>query len=146
MMKKILLLNGPNLNLLGTREPELYGSETLEDVENKCKEKATSLGFELLVHQENSEGALIDHIHAARGICAGIIINPGGYSHTSVSIRDALSGVDLPVFEVHISNIHAREPFRHQSLVSGVAVGVICGFGTAGYLMALDGMANSLNS
>lgn len=143
--KNVLLINGPNLNLLGTRQPEIYGSETLEDVEQACKAIANDLGMNLDYEQNNSEGDLIDIVHAARDKYQAIIINPGAYTHTSVALRDALAGVEIPVFEVHISNIHAREEFRHQSYISGIAVGVICGLGTAGYAMALEGVAGLLS-
>lgn len=141
----ILLINGPNLNLLGTRQPEIYGSETLADVEQACAAIAKDLGMHLDAEQNNSEGQLIDIVHAARDKYQAIIINPGAYTHTSVALRDALSAVEIPVFEVHISNIHSREEFRHQSYISGIAVGVICGLGTAGYAMALEGVAGLLN-
>jgi len=139
---KVLLLNGPNLNLLGTREPHIYGAETLADVERSLGTEATSLGVALDCFQTNHEGAMIDRIHAARldGTTA-VIINPGGWTHTSVALRDALSGVALPVIEVHISNIHKREEFRHHSYVSGIAEAVICGMGTAGYGAALRFLA-----
>lgn len=143
--KNVLLINGPNLNLLGTRQPEIYGSETLQDVEQACQAIATDLGMKLDYQQNNSEGELIDIVHAARDKYQAIIINPGAYTHTSVALRDALAGVEIPVFEVHISNIHAREEFRHQSYISGIAVGVICGLGTAGYAMALEGVAGLLS-
>jgi len=143
--KNVLLINGPNLNLLGTRQPEIYGSETLEDVEQACQAIAKDLGMHLDYEQNNSEGELIDIVHAARDKYQAIIINPGAYTHTSVALRDALAGVEIPVFEVHISNIHAREEFRHQSYISGIAVGVICGLGTAGYAMALEGVAGLLS-
>jgi len=143
--KNILLINGPNLNLLGTRQPEIYGSETLADVENACKQIATDLDMHLDAVQNNAEGELIDIVHAARDKYQAIIINPGAYTHTSVALRDALEAVEIPVFEVHISNIHSREEFRHQSYISGIAVGVICGLGTAGYAMALEGVAGLLS-
>lgn len=135
---KVLLLNGPNLNLLGTREPHIYGADTLADVEQRFKEEALSLGAEAEAFQSNHEGALIDRIHAARmdGTKA-IVINPGGLTHTSVALRDALSGVALPVVEVHISNVHRREEFRHHSYISGIADGVIAGLGVQGYGAAL---------
>ena len=136
---KILILNGPNLNLLGTREPEMYGAASLDDVHALCIRTASSLGLEADCFQSNHEGALIDRIHAAKaeGIDA-IVINPAGLTHTSVALRDALAGVNLPVIEVHISNVHKREAFRHQSYVSGVAEGVICGFGVDGYRIAIE--------
>lgn len=139
MATKILLLNGPNLNLLGSREPEVYGSATLSDVENEAKRIAADAGASLVCFQSNHEGALIDRIHAAKaeGIEA-IVINPGGLTHTSVALRDALAGVALPVIEVHISNIHRREDFRHHSYISGIAAGVICGLGVDGYRAAIE--------
>jgi 3-dehydroquinate dehydratase-2 len=139
MAKKLLLINGPNLNLLGTREPQVYGSTTLADVEQAAAAQATAAGSALESFQSNHEGALIDRIHQARqeGVDA-IIINPGGLTHTSVALRDALAGVDIPFVEVHISNIHKREAFRHHSYLSGIAVGVICGLGVEGYRAAID--------
>ncbi len=138
MAKNILLLNGPNLNLLGSREPEVYGSTTLADVERAAMEQASLGGAKLTVFQSNHEGALIDRIQAAKqeGIDA-IVINPGGLTHSSVSLRDALAGVALPFVEVHVSNIHQRETFRHHSYLSGIAVGVICGLGVDGYTAAI---------
>jgi 3-dehydroquinate dehydratase-2 len=136
---KILLLNGPNLNLLGTREPAVYGAQTLADVEAMCRRHADSLGIELMSFQSNHEGALIDRIHMARGEAIdAIIVNPGAYTHTSVALRDALSGVAIPFYEVHISNVHAREPFRHHSYLSDIAAGVIVGCGIAGYRLAMS--------
>lgn len=134
----ILLLNGPNLNLLGTREPHIYGADTLADVEGRFIEEAVALGSHATCFQSNHEGALIDRIHAARldGTQA-IVINPGGLTHTSVALRDALAGVALPVVEVHISNVHKREPFRHHSFISDIADGVIAGLGVMGYSAAL---------
>lgn len=137
MAKPIFILNGPNLNLLGQRQPEIYGRETLEDVAEACGALAEDLGLSIRFHQSNHEGQLIDWIHEARGAGAGIVINPGGYSHTSVAILDALSAFEGPVIEVHISNIHKREAFRHHSFVSQRADGVIAGCGTEGYLLAL---------
>jgi 3-dehydroquinate dehydratase-2 len=134
---KILLLNGPNLNLLGTREPAVYGSTTLGDVESMALAEAQALGAELLAFQSNHEGALIDRIHAARGEIDFIVINPGAFTHTSVALRDALSGVAIPFFEVHISNVHKREPFRHHSYLSDIADGVIVGLGVMGYRVAV---------
>ncbi|RGP39013.1 type II 3-dehydroquinate dehydratase [Pseudotabrizicola alkalilacus] len=138
--KPIYILNGPNLNLLGLRQPEIYGRETLDDVAAACTALAAELGLELRFHQSNHEGALIDWIHEARGAGAGIIINPGAFTHTSVAILDALNAFDGPVLEVHISNVHKREAFRHHSYVSLRAEGVIAGFGTEGYLLALRRM------
>lgn len=139
MAKQLLLLNGPNLNLLGTREPEVYGSTRLADVERLAQEQARAAGAALQAFQSNHEGALIDRIHQAReeGVDA-IVINPGGLTHTSVALRDALAGVVIPFVEVHISNIHQREEFRHFSYLSGIARAVICGFGVDGYRLAVD--------
>ena len=137
MAKPIFILNGPNLNLLGQRQPEIYGHETLEDVAEACGALAEDMGLSIRFHQSNHEGQLIDWIHEARGAGAGIVINPGGYSHTSVAILDALTAFEGPVIEVHISNIHKREAFRHHSYVSQRADGVIAGCGTEGYLLAL---------
>ncbi|HEU5223695.1 MAG TPA: type II 3-dehydroquinate dehydratase [Candidatus Lumbricidophila sp.] len=134
---RILLVNGPNLNLLGTREPEIYGHDTLADVERLVTETAAARGFEVRAIQSNHEGVLLDAIHAARADCAGIVINPGGLTHTSVVLRDALSGVALPVAEVHISDVMARESFRHHSYVADVAVVHVVGQGVAGYAMAV---------
>ncbi len=139
-MKPIFLINGPNLNLLGLRQPEIYGSETLADVEAKVAALAAEFGMPLEAMQSNHEGGLVEMIHRARTEAAGIIINPGAYSHTSVAILDALNAFDGPVLEVHISNIHKREAFRHHSFVSARAEGVIAGFGTEGYLLALRRM------
>jgi 3-dehydroquinate dehydratase-2 len=138
---KILLANGPNLNLLGSRETDIYGHRTLADIEDGCRAFGKELGLEVACFQSNSEGALIDRIHESRQDCAGIIINPGGFTHTSVALLDALLASDLPVVEVHLSNIHQREEFRHRSYVSKAASGVICGFGAYGYRMALEAMA-----
>lgn len=141
MAKRILILNGPNLNLLGTREPSVYGSETLADIEANCVSHAQPLGLEVEFRQSNHEGELITFIQQARESAAGIIINPAAYSHTSVGIHDALRAVGLPVIEVHLSNIHQREEFRHHSFVSPVANGVILGLGPTGYLLALTAIA-----
>ena len=139
MAKKLLLMNGPNLNLLGSREPQTYGSTTLADIENAANAQATAAGASLQCLQSNHEGALIDRIHAAKiDGTEAIVINPGGFTHTSVALRDALSAVGIPFIEVHISNIHRREAFRHHSYLSDIAAGVICGFGPDGYRIALD--------
>jgi len=143
-MPHVLILNGPNLNLLGQRQPEVYGHETLADVEAACAALAATLGLTLDCRQSNHEGGLVDLIQTARTTAQGIVINPGAYSHTSVAILDALNTFDGPVLEVHISNIHRREAFRHHSYVSGRAEGVIAGFGTEGYLLALRRMATLL--
>lgn len=139
MAKNLLLVNGPNLNLLGTREPEVYGSATLADVEQAAVAQATAGGATLNCFQSNHEGALIDRIHQAKkeGVDA-IVINPGGLTHTSVALRDALAGVAIPFVEVHISNVHQREAFRHHSYLSGIAIGVICGLGIEGYRAAIE--------
>lgn len=139
MVQQLLLLNGPNLNLLGTREPAVYGSGTLADIETAATAQAEAAGATLACFQSNHEGALIDRIHAARteGVDY-IVINPGGLTHTSVALRDALAGVDIPFVEVHLSNIHQRESFRHHSYLSGIAKGVICGLGADGYRFAID--------
>ncbi len=134
---KILLLNGPNLNLLGTREPQTYGATTLAEVEAMAVAVGAAGGAHVACFQSNHEGALIDRIHDARGHVDAIVINPGGLTHTSVALRDALAGVAIPFVEVHISNVHKREEFRHHSYLSGIAVGVLAGFGVAGYAMAL---------
>jgi len=146
-MPTILLLNGPNLNLLGTREPATYGHTTLADVENESRAHAQRLGFELEAFQSNHEGALLDKIHEAgrrykAGELTGVVFNAGAFTHTSVALHDAIAGVKpLPVIEVHISNVHAREAFRHHSYISPVAAGIVVGFGTDGYLLALEGLA-----
>ena len=138
----ILVLNGPNLNLLGTREPEIYGRDSLADIEKSCRAHAAKLALALEFRQSNHEGELIDWIQGARGKMAGIVINPAGYSHSSVALLDALTASDLPVIEVHLSNIFKREAFRQHSYVSAVARGVICGLGQRGYLLALDALAD----
>ena len=139
MAKHILLINGPNLNLLGSREPEVYGTTTLADIEQAASRQASAAAATLVCFQSSHEGVLIDRIHAARkeGVDA-IIINPGGLTHTSVALRDALSGVAIPFLEIHMSNIHHRETFRHHSYLSAVARGVLCGFGAEGYRLAVD--------
>jgi 3-dehydroquinate dehydratase-2 len=144
MSKLVTLLNGPNLNLLGLRQPEIYGRETLDDVAAKVSDLADDLGLRVKALQSNHEGQLVDWIHAARGTSAGIIINPGAYSHTSIAILDALNAYEGVVIEVHISNIHKREAFRHHSYVSARADGVIAGCGTEGYLLALRRIATLL--
>jgi 3-dehydroquinate dehydratase II len=142
----VYVLNGPNLNLLGVRQPEIYGRETLADVEAECRRVGADLGLEIEFHQTNAEFQLIDWIHQARRAAAGIVINPAAFSHTSVAVLDALSTCEFPILEVHISNIHKREEFRHHSFVSRVAEGVICGFGTQGYCLALQRLARLLGT
>ncbi|MDV3250910.1 type II 3-dehydroquinate dehydratase [Devosia sp. BK] len=144
MAKHVLVLNGPNLNMLGKREPAIYGAQTLADVEALCRAAGNDFDLAIDFRQSNHEGELLTWIQEALGTADGILINPGAYSHTSVAIYDALKAVALPVAEVHISNIHQREAFRHHSYVSAVAFGVICGFGTLGYRLALEAMAQKL--
>lgn len=141
---KVLVLNGPNLNLLGTREPKLYGSTTLEDVTSALDERAAALGCELVHVQSNSEGALVDAVQQARGQVGGALVNAGGYTHTSVALRDALLACEVPFIEVHVTNPHAREPFRHKSYLSDVATGIVVGFGWRSYLLGLEGLAAHL--
>ncbi|HCV65660.1 type II 3-dehydroquinate dehydratase [Serratia proteamaculans] len=141
----ILLLNGPNLNLLGTREPEKYGSTTLTEIVNGLENQASALDITLSHLQSNAEHALIDRIHQARGNTDFILINPAAFTHTSVALRDALLAVQIPFIEVHLSNVHAREPFRHHSYLSDIAVGVICGLGADGYTFALQAAVNRLS-
>jgi 3-dehydroquinate dehydratase-2 len=146
MSRLVFVLNGPNLNLLGVREPEIYGRETLADVEAECRRAAEAHGLGIRFHQSNREYELIDWIHEAREGAAGIVINPAAFTHTSVAIRDALSACDCPVIEVHLSNVHRREPFRHHSYVSGVASGVIAGFGVQGYPFAVARIARLIGA
>jgi 3-dehydroquinate dehydratase-2 len=145
MSRLVYVLNGPNLNLLGKRQPEIYGHETLADVEAECRRVAAELGLEIEFHQSNAEFRIIDWIHEARERAGGIVINPAAFTHTSVAILDALNAFDHPIIEVHISNVHKREPFRHHSYVSPVASGVIAGFGTQGYPIALQRMARLID-
>ena len=144
-MKKILLINGANLNMLGVREPEKYGAKTLADIERAVVSKGNELGVEVDVYQSNIEGEIVEKIQQARGIYDGILINAGGYTHTSVVIRDAISAVQIPTIEVHMTNIHAREEFRHTSLLSGVCKAIIAGFGEDSYILALEGLIKSLD-
>lgn len=143
--KSILVLNGPNLNMLGVRQPEVYGRDTIADIAGSVAAEAKRLGVAIDFRQSNHEGELVTWIQEARGAKAGIIINPGAYGHTSIALLDALTLAELPVIEVHLSNIHRREPFRHHTYVSQIATGVICGLGALGYLLALQAMANLVN-
>ena len=144
MMNKIIILNGPNLNLLGEREKEKYGNITLKDIENNCKEFAKKNNIDLSLFQSNIEGELVEVIQKARKEHHGLIINAGGYTHTSVAIHDSLKILQIPIIELHITNIYNREEFRHKSLISKIATSVLCGFGTDGYIMALQAMKNYL--
>ena len=145
-MSKIIILNGPNLNLLGEREKSQYGSFTLEDIEKNCKEFASKNSIDLSIYQSNLEGELVEKIQNSRNEQEGLIINAGGYTHTSVAIHDALKILKIPIIELHISNIYNREEFRHKSLISKLAKGIICGFGADGYIMALNAMIKYLNN
>ncbi len=141
-MPTVFILNGPNLNLLGLREPEVYGTDTLDDIAGACEDRARELGLDIEFRQSNHEGHLIDWLHEANADRAkGVILNPGGYTHTSVALHDAVKAITVPVVEVHLSNPHAREPFRHRSYVGKAARGTVAGFGALGYLLALDAVA-----
>ena len=144
MAKRVLVLNGPNLNMLGIREPQTYGSQTLADIEKACIADGKSVGLTVECRQSNIEGELVTWIQQALGKFDALVLNPGAYSHTSIAIHDAIRAVGLPVIEVHLSNIHAREAFRHHSYVSPVALGVICGLGASGYKLALHALAEKL--
>lgn len=140
MTKRILLLHGPNLNLLGTRQPEVYGDTTLADINEVAQRHIAPYDIELRTAQSNHEGALVDLLHDAREWADGVVFNPGAYTHTSIALRDAIIAIDLPVIELHVSNVHGRETFRHKSLLAGVCLGQIAGFGWHGYLLALDAL------
>ena len=141
---KILILHGPNLNLLGTREPEVYGSMTLDDINNELIELGKELGVEVKNLQSNHEGALVDALHDARRGASGVVFNPGAYTHTSIALRDAISAIDIPVIEVHLSNVYAREEFRHVSMISAVCKGKITGFGWRSYMLGLRALVEML--
>lgn len=143
---KIGILNGPNLNLLGTREPAIYGTDTLDDVLERCRAVGKELGVEVTAAQANGEGLLIDQLHAWRGDVAGVVVNAGAYTHTSLALRDAFAATSLPYVEVHLSNIYAREPERHRSFLAGGAIGLICGLGARGYEYALRGLVETLRA
>lgn len=144
MPKNILILNGPNLNMLGKREPGIYGSKTLADIETDCRTEAERLGYGLEFRQSNLEGELVTWIQGAPDHAVGLVINPAGYGHTSIAMHDALRLLSMPIVEVHLSNIHAREEFRHKTMVAPVATGMICGFGPIGYTLALQALAARL--
>lgn len=143
-MTSLLVLNGPNLNMLGQRQPEVYGRSTLADIEHLCLDHAQALGVSINFEQSNHEGILVDLIQGARGRYDGIIINAGAYTHTSIAIMDAISSAEVPAIELHLSNIHAREAFRHNSYLARVCIGQICGFGPNGYVLAIDAMSSHL--
>ena len=144
-MVAIMVLHGPNLNLLGQREPEVYGTMTLDEIDQRLLQAGKQLGLEVRSFQSNSEGGLIDALDTARDWAAGVIFNPGGYTHTSVALRDAVASIELPVIEVHLSNVYAREEFRHRSLISAVCAGKITGFGWRSYLLALHALAQIIS-
>ena len=143
-MTSLLVINGPNLNLLGTRQPDVYGSATLDDVEALCRKTATEVGCDVSFFQSNQEGALIDTLHAALGQHNGIVLNAGAYSHTSIALFDAISSIEIPTVEVHVSNIHAREQFRHKSLITPAALGIISGFGIVSYALGIRALMTHL--
>lgn len=146
MTRKVMCLNGPNLNLLGVRQPEIYGRDTLAEIETRARERAAAHGLEMDFRQSNHEGELVTWIQEARTTCAGVIINPAAFTHTSVAIQDALATCEIPVIELHLSNLHKREPWRHHSYVSPVATGVIFGFGAYGYELAVEAVAHLISA
>ena len=146
MARPVLVLNGPNLNMLGLREPAVYGAETLDDVRRRCEARAKGLGLSIDFRQTNGEGELVGWIQAARGTADGIVLNAGAYTHTSIALFDAIKAAEVPAIEVHLSNVYAREPFRHHSYISAAALGVICGFGGLGYELALEALATRIAS
>lgn len=145
-MPSLLILNGPNLNLLGSRQPEVYGTTTLADIASMCTAHGKDVGASISFAQSNHEGELVDMIHGAQGTHDGIILNAGAYTHTSIALMDAIGSVALPVIELHLSNVHAREEFRHVSFIAPVAIGLICGFGAHGYTLAIDAMMGHLEA
>lgn len=145
-MKPIYVLNGPNLNMLGLREPQVYGSDTLRDVEGRCAARAKALGFPMVFRQSNIEGELVSWIQEARGAASGIVLNAGAYTHTSVALHDALKAAEVPAVEVHLSNVHKREEFRHHSVIAAAVDGVICGFGITSYELAIEAIAALVNA
>jgi 3-dehydroquinate dehydratase II len=142
--KKILVIHGPNLNMLGKREPEIYGHKGLEEIDSELKALGEDLGLKVATFQSNYEGAIVDEIQQAMGNCQGIIINPAAFTHTSIAIRDALAMLDVPIVEIHLSNVNKREPFRHQSMIADIVTARIAGFGSYGYLLALEGLAGMI--
>lgn len=144
-MHRFLVLNGPNLNLLGTRQPEVYGTTTLADIEEMCARHAEALGVGIVFRQSNHEGELIDILHEAKAEFDGVILNAGGLTHTSVALMDAVASIELPTIELHLSNVHARESFRHHSYLSAVSIGLICGFGATGYILSITAMKDHLD-
>ncbi|OKP72181.1 type II 3-dehydroquinate dehydratase [Ensifer adhaerens] len=145
MPSTIFVLNGPNLNALGTREPGIYGGQTLADIEAMCKAEGKALGFDVDFRQSNHEGMLVDWLHEAGNVAAGVAINPAAYGHTSIALHDAIRAIGIPVVELHLSNIHAREEFRHKSMIAPAVKGVICGFGAQSYILALHALKNLTN-
>lgn len=143
-MPPVLVLNGPNLNMLGLRQPEIYGTDTLGDVEEICVSHGRSIGLDVTCLQSNHEGELVEALHDARSTKSGVILNAGAYTHTSIALFDAIVAAEIPVIELHLSNIHARESFRHHSAIAGAVIGQICGFGSHGYILALDALAKRL--